>query len=122
MKELNCDLHIVGGALTGLLTAYCASSWGYSIIISEKKNILAGTKKATKDKRTTAIAEGSKNFLESQSLWRQIKAFAEPIHNSDLFLIAEKEIKRIESSNEDITKFKPLIKLYDRADIINDIV
>ena len=47
---------------------------------------------------------------------------ADPIHNSDLFLLAEKEIKRIEKTNEDISKFKPLIKLYDRADIINDIV
>ena len=47
---------------------------------------------------------------------------ADPIHNHDLFLLAEKEMKRIENSNEDISKFKPLIKLYDRADIINDIV
>ncbi|MBD1159348.1 ATP-dependent DNA helicase RecG [Pelagibacterales bacterium SAG-MED19] len=46
---------------------------------------------------------------------------ADPIHNSDLFLLAEKEIRRIEKSKEDISKFKPLIKLYDRADIINDI-
>ena len=46
---------------------------------------------------------------------------ADPIHNSDLFILAEKEIKRIEKDKEDISKFKPLIKLYDRADIINDI-
>ena len=46
---------------------------------------------------------------------------ADPIHNSDLFLLAEKEIRRIEKCKEDISKFKPLIKLYDRADIINDI-
>ena len=46
---------------------------------------------------------------------------ADPIHNKDLFLLAEKEMRRIEKSNEDISKFKPLIKLYDRADIINDI-
>ncbi len=46
---------------------------------------------------------------------------ADPIHHSDLFLLAEKEMKRIENYNEDIKKFKPLIKLYDRADIINDI-
>ncbi|ETA69666.1 ATP-dependent DNA helicase RecG [Candidatus Pelagibacter ubique] len=46
---------------------------------------------------------------------------ADPIHNSDLFILAEKEMRRIENSNEDIGKFKPLIKLYDRADIINDI-
>ncbi len=47
---------------------------------------------------------------------------ADPIQNSDLFLLAEKEMRRIENSGEDIGKFKPLIKLYDRADIINDIV
>ena len=47
---------------------------------------------------------------------------ADPIHNNDLFLLAEKEIKRIENSNENINRFKPLVKLYDRADIINDIV
>ena len=46
---------------------------------------------------------------------------ADPIHNSDLFILAEKEIRRIEIENEDISKFNPLIKLYDRADIINDI-
>ena len=46
---------------------------------------------------------------------------ADPIHNKDLFILAEKEIRRIEKSNEDISRFKPLIKLYDRADIINDI-
>ena len=46
---------------------------------------------------------------------------ADPVHNYNLFLLAEKEIKRIENTNQDISKFKPLIKLYDRADIINDI-
>ena len=46
---------------------------------------------------------------------------ADPIHNSDLFILAEKEIRRIEKTNEDISKYKPLVKLYDRADIINDI-
>ena len=52
-----------------------------------------------------------------------IKSFklADPIHNFNLFILAEKEIKRIENEKEDISRFKPLIKLYDRADIINDI-
>ena len=52
-----------------------------------------------------------------------IKSFklADPIHNHNLFILAEKEIKRIENENEDISRFKPLVKLYDRADIINDI-
>ena len=46
---------------------------------------------------------------------------ADPVHNHNLFILAEKEIKRIENEKEDIGRFKPLIKLYDRADIINDI-
>tara|TARA_Y100001970_G_scaffold158080_1_gene193382 strand:+ start:12123 stop:14174 length:2052 start_codon:yes stop_codon:yes gene_type:complete len=52
-----------------------------------------------------------------------IKSFklADPVHNHNLFILAEKEIKRIENEKEDISRFKPLIKLYDRADIINDI-
>ena len=62
MRELKCDLHIVGGALTGLLTAYCASELGYKIIISEKKGNTAKSKKTDIDTRTTAIAEGSKVF------------------------------------------------------------
>jgi len=81
MKEFKCELHIVGGALTGLLTAYCASQLNYNIIISEKKKIISTPKKAISDKRTTAIAEGSKAFLESQGLWQHIRPFAEPIHN-----------------------------------------
>ena len=45
MKELKCELHVVGGALTGLLTAYCASQLNYNIIISEKKKLYQTQKK-----------------------------------------------------------------------------
>ena len=47
---------------------------------------------------------------------------ADPIQNKDLFLLAEKEIKKIEKNNSSIDKYKALLKLYDQADIINDIV
>ena len=47
---------------------------------------------------------------------------ADPIHNEDLFLLAEKEIKRMERDNTDLKKYKPLLKLYDQAEIINDLV
>jgi len=47
---------------------------------------------------------------------------ADPIINKNLFVLAEKEIKRIENNDEDISRFKTLMKLYDQADIINDIV
>ena len=53
-----------------------------------------------------------------------IKMFklADPIHNNDLFELAEKQIKQMEINDTDIGKYKTLIKLYDQADVINDIV
>ena len=47
---------------------------------------------------------------------------ADPIHNEDLFILGEKEIRRIEKEEKDLRKYKPLLKLYDQADIIHDIV
>ena len=52
----------------------------------------------------------------------KIFKLADPVLNENLFRLAENEIKRIEKNNEDIGKFKTLMKLYDQADIINDIV
>ena len=52
----------------------------------------------------------------------KIFKLADPIHNNDLFELAEKEIKLMEKNNNNISKYRTLIKLYDQADIINDIV
>ena len=35
---------------------------------------------------------------------------------------AEKQIKKIELEDIDVKKYKALLKLYDQADIINDMV
>ena len=102
-----------------------------SCILMFKSNLSENAKK-----RINILKQSNDGFLISEEDMRirgfgdilgfkqsGIKNFklADPIHNSDLFLLAEREIKRIESSKEDIRKFKPLIKLYDRADVINDI-
>ena len=65
---------------------------------------------------------GFGDILGFKQSGNKIFKLADPIHHSNLFLLAEEEMKRIENSNEDISKFKSLIKLYDRADIINDII
>ncbi len=65
---------------------------------------------------------GFGDILGFKQSGNKIFKLADPIHHSNLFLLAEEEMKRIENSNEDISKFKTLIKLYDRADIINDII
>ena len=47
---------------------------------------------------------------------------ADPVLNEDLFILAEKEVKKIEIRPENIKKYNNLLKLYDRADILNDLV
>ena len=47
---------------------------------------------------------------------------ADPIHNADLFKLGENEMLRIEKEEPNIKRYKPLLKLYDQADIINDII
>ena len=46
---------------------------------------------------------------------------ADPIQNEDLFILAEKEIKKIENENKKLYNYRNLIKLYDQAEIINDL-
>ena len=52
-----------------------------------------------------------------------IKEFklADPVHHEDLFKLVEQNIKQIETDETIISKYEPLLKLYDRADIINEI-
>jgi len=52
----------------------------------------------------------------------KIFKLADPVHNSDLFELAEKEIKLMQKNDIQLNKYKTLMKLYDQADVINDIV
>ena len=73
MKKLNCEILIIGGGLIGLVTAYSLALLGFKIIIVEKKSNLKSSKlkKASlNDTRTTAISEGSKQFLEKINLMK----------------------------------------------------
>ena len=78
MKELKTNILIVGGGLTGLMTAFAMSSLDKNIILVDRSHFLSDTKH-TNDLRTTAISEGSKIFFESINFWPNIKKFAEPI-------------------------------------------
>ena len=46
---------------------------------------------------------------------------ADPIHHEDLFEIAEKNIKTIESNKDNFIKYNFLLKLLDKAEILNDL-
>ena len=46
---------------------------------------------------------------------------ADPILNEDLFLLAETEVKKLEMKGDNFNKYNKLLKLYDRASIINEV-
>ena len=79
MKEIQSNINIIGGGLIGAVTAYSLSKLGNKVVVLEQnakfnhKNIL--------DKRTTAISEGTKKFLEEINIWNEIGNYAEPIKN-----------------------------------------
>ena len=79
MKLMSCEILIVGSGLVGLVTAYSLSLLGFKIILTDQKKILNNKIIITRDTRTTAIAEGSKAFLDHIGLWKKISLFAEPI-------------------------------------------
>ena len=47
---------------------------------------------------------------------------ADPLQHEDLFKIAEKNIKDIENNENNFKKYNFLLKLFDKADIINEII
>ena len=99
---------VVGSGLTGIVAAYALSLLGLKIIIIEKKKYLFKnavlSKNMKEDTRTTAIAEGSKEFLEEIKLWRSLSKFAEPI--KQIKVIDRKPINIIDFTNQ--KKFKNL--------------
>ena len=108
MTEKNCDILVVGSGLTGIVAAYALSLLGLKIIIIEKKKYLFKnavlSKNMKEDTRTTAIAEGSKEFLEEIKLWRGLSKLAEPIKK--IKVIDRKPINIIDFTNQ--KKFKNL--------------
>lgn len=100
-------------------------------ILFYKKNLSNNAKKRIKILKSTndgfKIAEedmrirGFGDMLGyKQSGIKEFK-FADPIHHDDLFKLGEKNIKEIETDEKLFNKYETLLKLYDRADIINEI-
>ncbi len=82
------------------------------------KNSNDGFKIAEKDMEL----RGYGDLLGFKQSGLQTFRLADPILNEDLFLMAEKAVKKIETENANVDKYGPLLKLYDRADILNDLV
>ena len=118
------QLHQLRGRVgRGFKESFCILMFKSNLSENAKKriNILKDTNDGFRISEEDMKLRGFGDILGFKQSGIKNFRLADPIHNHNLFLLAEKEIKRIEKTNEDISKFKPLIKLYDRADIINDI-
>ena len=65
---------------------------------------------------------GYGDLLGFQQSGQKTFRLADPIINENLFKLAEEEIKNIEKNNINLSNYNTLIKLYDRAEIINELV
>ena len=77
MKEIQSNINIVGGGLIGVVTAYALSKVVNNLVVLEQKAKF--DHKRILDKRTTAISEGTRKFLDELNIWKDISKYAEPI-------------------------------------------
>ena len=102
----------------------CILMFKSSLTENAKKrlNILKNSTDGFKISEEDMKLRGFGDILGFKQSGIKIFKLADPVHNNDLFELAEKQIKEMERNNIDISKYKTLMKLYDQADIINDIV
>jgi ATP-dependent DNA helicase RecG len=100
-------------------------------ILLYKKNLSENAKKRIKILKSSndgfLIAEedmrlrGFGDVLGYQQSGIKNFKLADPIHHEDLFKIADAHIKDIESDESNFKKYEFLLKLFDRADIVNEV-
>ena len=104
--------------------SYCILIFKSNLSENAKKriNILKSTTDGFKISEEDMKIRGYGDLLGFKQSGLQSFRLADPILNEDLFLLAEKEVKKIELEGQSLNKYMPLLKLYDRASIINDII
>ncbi len=65
---------------------------------------------------------GYGDLLGFQQSGQKTFRLADPILNENLFKIAEKKIKDIEMKNKNLSRYNILLKLFDKAGIINELI
>ena len=119
------QLHQLRGRVgRGDKEAYCILMFKSNLSENAKKRIkiLKSSNDGFKISEEDMKLRGYGDLLGFKQSGLQSFRIADPVLNEDLFFLAEQEVKRIEIKNENIEKFMPLLKLYDRADILNDLV
>ncbi len=119
------QLHQLRGRVgRGYKDSYCILMFKSSLSENARKriNILKSTNDGFKISEEDMKLRGYGDLLGFKQSGMQSFRLADPVINEDLFFLAEKEIKKIELEKLNIDKYRPLLKLYDRADILNDLV
>ena len=119
------QLHQLRGRVgRGVKQASCILMFKSNLSVNARKriNILKDSNDGFKISEEDMKLRGFGDLLGFKQSGMKNFRLADPIQNEDLFLMAEKQIKKIELENTNIDKYKVLLKLYDQADIINDIV
>ncbi len=119
------QLHQLRGRVgRGDKESFCILLYKTSLSENAKKRIqiLKQTNDGFKISEEDMKLRGYGDLLGFKQSGMQTFRLADPIINEDLFILAEKDIKEIEKNNEYLDKFIPLLKLYDRADILNEFV
>ena len=119
------QLHQLRGRVgRGEKQSTCILMFKSSLSENAKKriNILKSSTDGFKISEEDMKLRGFGDILGFKQSGLKIFRLADPIQNNDLFTIAEEKIKEIEKNNDNIDKYKTLMKLYDQADILNDIV
>jgi len=119
------QLHQLRGRVgRGTKQASCILMFKSNLSINAKKriNILKNSNDGFEISEEDMKLRGFGDLLGFKQSGVKYFRLADPIQNEDLFLMAEKQIKKIELENINIDKYKALLKLYDQADIINDMV
>ena len=119
------QLHQLRGRVgRGIKQASCILMFKSNLSVNAKKriNILKNSNDGFEISEEDMKLRGFGDLLGFKQSGVKNFRLADPIQNEDLFLMAEKQIKKIELENINIDRYKALLKLYDQADIINDIV
>ena len=119
------QLHQLRGRVgRGPKQASCILMFKSNLSINAKKriNILKNTNDGFEISEEDMKLRGFGDLLGFKQSGIKNFRLADPIQNEDLFFLAEKEILKMEKNNLSLDKYKALLKLYDQADIINDMV
>ena len=119
------QLHQLRGRVgRGIKQSYCILLFKSNLSENAKKRIkiLKNSNDGFKISEEDLKIRGYGDLLGFKQSGLQSFRLADPVLNEELFLLAEKQIKIMETENKNLDKFKLLLKLYDRADILKESV